>query len=526
MQPASSTTHFDARSFSITFNEFVVLNDADNNIIISPPLQPKPQYSIKGKSLVVRLPDTLQPDITYLFQMHGAVADFTEGNPIGALEYAFSTGSTIDSLSMQGRVLDAYLQKPWQHTVTVMLYRLSAERGWTDSTATRMPPAYVARCDAGGRFSFNHMADGEYRIVAIDDADRNLRYNGNEAVAFLDTVLRPDYRPQTEADSTMADSLALMPTTASSLLTLLISCDSSQTVQRVTKSEFLTPSRIVVTTAAPMQAPRLECSDSLLWQLNEKGDSLQIWVCRPYCDSTVVLLRDSSGLDDTLRLQWRKTMPTRRRVEANGDGDTSIFFTTRFLFGSTVGVFDTLRLLMDNPVVQWTDTAIRLFDLTDSVWSTARLRFDSLALHAWIDTVLPSGHKYQCTLTAGMLTDLWGGHNSQAEATVEVLPEDRYGNIFLNCHDTLPEGMVLQLTDEQGRVFLSQPWPVGQQRMSLRHLAPGKYRIQAFRDMNGDGKWTAGNYWQHRQPEPIYRFEKTLEVRENWDIEEIWQMFR
>lgn len=531
MHPATATTQFDARSFSITFDEFVVLNDVDNNIIISPPLHPKPQYSIKGKSLLVQLPDTLQPNVTYLFQMHGAVADFTEGNRIGALEYAFSTGNTIDSLSMQGRVIDAYQMKPSQRTVTVMLYHLSSGEEWTDSTVTRMAPAYVARCDEEGHFRFNHMADGEYRIIAIDDADRNFRYNGNEAVAFLDTVLRPNYLPtyasdSTHSDSTAADSLVRPTVQPLSNLTLYISCDSSQAVQRVTKSEFVAPSRIVVATAAPMQAPQLTCSDSLVWRINGKGDSLQIWVRRPHCDSTVVMLRDASGIDDTLTLQLRKPAQPRRRVEANGEADTVPSFAARFLFGTTVGVFDTLRLRVDNPVIQSCDTAVRFFDLVDSVWATAGLRFDSLALCAWIDTVLTAGHKYQCTLPAGMLTDLWGSRNSQAETTVEIQSEDRYGNIFLTCRDPLPEGIILQLTNDQDKVLSSQSWPVGQSRIALRHLAPGKYRIQAFHDVNGDGKWTAGNYWLHRQPESIYRFEKTLEVRENWDIEETWQMLR
>lgn len=512
MHPASGTTHFNDRSFSITFNEFVVLNDAENNIIISPPLQPKPQYTLKGKSLVVELPDTLKSDATYLFQMHGAIADFTEGNRIGPLEYAFSTGGTIDILSLQGRVLDAYKDKPYAKTVTVMLYRQQDGVEWDDSTIALQQPDYVARCDEKGAFRFNYIADGQYRIAAIDDADRNLRYNGDEAVAFLDTLIHPTLA----YDSTPSIDTLHPP------LTLLISCDSSQRKQRVTKSDFVGTSHILVTTAAPMLSPQVMSDDSLLWRVNDGGDSLTVWLRRPGCDSTVLILRDTSGLDDTLRLQLRKKK-TGRKHYSNTTADTLAATKVRFLFGQTAGVFDTLFLASDNPIVGCADTALQLLALADSSRHTARLRFDSLGLRAYIDTLLPAG-KYQCTLVAGGLTDLWGGTNSKREASIEVKDADQYGNIILTYRGLLPTNTIVQLTNEQGKVLSTKPWPAETTRLAMEHLAPGKYRIQAFSDLDGNGKWTAGNYWLHRQPETIYHFEKTLQVRENWDIEETWQL--
>ncbi|KWW29510.1 MAG: lipoprotein [bacterium P3] len=517
MHPASATTHFSARTFRINFDEFIVLNDADNNIIVSPPVRPKPQYSVKGKSLVVQLPDTLQPGVTYLFQMHGAVADFTEGNRIGPLEYAFSTGALIDSLSLQGRVVDAYLDKPYGKTVTVMLYRHTADSLWSDSTVTLSPPSYVARCNADGTFRFNYMADGLYRIVAIDDADRNLRYNGNEAVASLDTLLRPVHIPA---------GAAAPPDTSRPGLTLRISCDSSQIVQRVTKSDFVAPGRIVVATAGPMQQPRLLCDDSLVWRLTPGADTLHIWMRRPGCNSTVLRLCDASGLDDTLKLQLRKKTSARRRQADAAPADAEPSFALHFQFGQTAGVFDTLSLTSVNPVVHSSDTALQLLNLADSVRTSLPLRFDSLGLRARIDTVLSAGCKYQLTVPAGALVDLWGGKNAELTASVDIQGEERYGNIFLTCQGPLPPNTVVQLTDEQGRVRLSQPWPDSIPRIAFKNLSPGKYRIQAFGDLDSNGRWTPGSYWLHRQPEPVYRFEKTFDVRENWDIEETWQMLR
>ena len=41
-------------------------------------------------------------------------------------------------------------------------------------------------------------------------------------------------------------------------------------------------------------------------------------------------------------------------------------------------------------------------------------------------------------------------------------------------------------------------------------------------DLNGDGKWTTGDWQLKRQPEPIYYFPAKLNLRANWDFEEIF----
>ena len=46
--PENKTTNFNATGFSISFDEYVVLKDAENNILVSPPLKTKPEYRTKG----------------------------------------------------------------------------------------------------------------------------------------------------------------------------------------------------------------------------------------------------------------------------------------------------------------------------------------------------------------------------------------------------------------------------------------------------------------------------------------------
>lgn len=523
IQPRPGATHFSERSFTIAFDEFVVLNDPDNNIVVSPPLKPKPQYSIRGRRLVVDLPDSLQPNITYLFQMHGAVADFTEGNRIGELEYAFSTGPVIDSLSFEGTVLDAYTCQAPTVPVTVMLYREGDRCSWDDSTVSKVQPDYVARCNGDGSFRFNYLSGGRYRIIAINDADRNLRLNGKEAVAFTDSTITPRFipHPKDSIDSLSVTSDSTVAPVADEGLAwvMLISADSSEHIQRVVKSGFLRKGVVEVVTTMPMEQPAVGCEEAAIWRLSPSRDTLWLWTQSETCDSLLMVLADSSGLFDTLTLQLR----SRRGVPSDAKTQPKTF-DVKWQLPAKTGTFDTLWIQAENPLMVAASDAVTLLDLVDSSRSTCPVALDSGALRAYIDTVLNANRKYQLTIRNGALTDLWGHANAETTVDVELMGTEQYGNIFLTCSGLLPTALVVKLTDEKGRVVRSTAWPEGQRKIAFTNLVPGKYQIEAFSDTDGDGKWTPGNYWKHRQPEAVYRLGKTFDVRENWDIEETWQI--
>lgn len=122
-KPANESRNFNDNEFYIQFDEYVVLKNASENILVSPPMKQKPEFTTKGKGILVKLNDTLQENTTYLFQFKEAIADFTEGNLLPSYEYVFSTGEAMDTMSLGGQVLNARNGKPWKETVTVMAYK-------------------------------------------------------------------------------------------------------------------------------------------------------------------------------------------------------------------------------------------------------------------------------------------------------------------------------------------------------------------------------------------------------------------
>ena len=52
-------------------------------------------------------------------------------------------------------------------------------------------------------------------------------------------------------------------------------------------------------------------------------------------------------------------------------------------------------------------------------------------------------------------------------------------------------------------------------------VSPGQYRIQIYRDLNGDGRYTGGNKLLNRKAEPLYVSPEKIELKPGWDLENI-----
>ena len=154
--PENGTVNFSASNIKITFDEFVVLNNPSENIIISPPLSQQPKYEMKGKTLIINFLDSLIDNSTYNIVFSNGIKDYTEGNLLPIYQYAFSTGESIDSATISGVLLDAETQKPVSN-VLVCLYDYDI-----DSLPFTTLPKYLTKTQTDGSFFFSNINDGQY----------------------------------------------------------------------------------------------------------------------------------------------------------------------------------------------------------------------------------------------------------------------------------------------------------------------------------------------------------------------------
>ena len=217
--PANKTTHFSAPKIFIQFDEFIILNSPNDQIIISPPLEAKPEYSIDHKRLVIDLKgQSLKKNVTYTINFGNAVGDLHENNLVQNLTYVFGTGAVLDSMKIVGKCLEAFNNQPVKKQL-VGLYRID---GFVDSVLYKEKPIYFTRCKLDGSFEINNIPDSNYKVVSFNDENNNLKYNQNEAIGFLnenvsssDTIKRNitlySYKPDPFFPTKLLDTFSVFP---------------------------------------------------------------------------------------------------------------------------------------------------------------------------------------------------------------------------------------------------------------------------------------------------------------------------
>lgn len=498
VSPENRTTNFNGKGFTLETDEYVVLKDVNNQVIISPPMKQFPQITSTGKKIKVVIKDTLQPNTTYLFQFRDAIADNNEGNLLSSFNYVFSTGSNIDSLSFCGTVTDALTGEP-DKKIFVFLYETFGD------SAVASHPAYATKTTDKGHFRFRYLANKKYKIIALDDLDKSYTYNSvAEKVAFRsDTVV-----PYHLADSVKPDYSAFV----------MRSFEQNAEKQRITGSGFLIKGKARITTALPVQNLSVTADSArIFWLPNKTFDTITVWMLDKPADTLTLFVRDSTGLNDTLKLRY-----TKRK-------NSSTVTTSGFMhpnFTNSLPYFDTFRITFTNPIekIKGAATAVYYKTATDSAF--AQFVFDSTTRNK-IKLLIPvkQGEKYDITVFGGRFYDIFGKANDTTHYKTEVTTVEKYGNIILNFEaPDNSEHYVLQLLNDKGKLVAEETF-AGSKKVSFPHLAAGTYRIRAILDENANGKWDSGNYWEHRQAEESRYFEKEIKVRENWDFEETfkWQ---
>lgn len=511
--PANRSTNFTGNSFKITFNEYVVLNSTTDNVLISPPPRTAPTYTLTGKSLVVKLADTLQPNQTYNFAFTNCIKDFTEGNPIPIYNYAFSTGNYIDSFMLKGRVVDALTTKPVSE-VMVMAYRAH-----DDSLPLTTRPDFVTKSSSDGQFEIPNVPAGCYKLFALKDGNKNFLFDrSNEPIAFLHTCV--DAIPIT--DTTRNDSLTKPRTSnpqSDCILRLFEEADTLQAFSKIQNKEMGKYELIYRNKVNNVQARFLSHNAVDYFQIVE--DKTITWFCKDSVKDTLyVEVIVNENCCDTLKL-----LPFKKKEQRGRRTDKGEFL--KVTAQQAGELYKPLVLHFSYPV-RPADSIPALFITknkraeNDTTYITLTVA-DSFVHEITLPLRLEEKVSYQLILADSLL---WGYNNLPNDSVkidfVAKTTKD-YGALRMSYLIPDTTNYVVQLLDSKDAVIDERHLRESQE-VFYNHLAVGEYKIKVIADSNGDGKWTTGNYKQQMLPEQIIYFPKSIYIRGNWELEEQFEI--
>lgn len=184
--PADSSTRVTARTIQLFFDEYIEVQQGQDNLLVSPLPTIAPVVESKLRDLTVKLKDSLLPNTTYSIDFGNTVKDFTEGNIAKGLRYVFSTGAYLDSLELYGRVQLAETGKV-DSTLIVILHKDE-----TDSALIKSKPYYLSKLDREGRFRFRNLPPDRFYMYALKDEGGARRLTKNsQLMAFTDEPIYP-----------------------------------------------------------------------------------------------------------------------------------------------------------------------------------------------------------------------------------------------------------------------------------------------------------------------------------------------
>jgi Bacterial Ig-like domain len=170
---SSMQTNFKQRSFELTFDEWVKLDNVAKQVVVTPPLEHTPDVKLKKRTVTFSFDEkeVLRDSATYVINFGDAIKDLNESIPAKNLRFVFSTGDYIDSLSVEGKVIDAFSGEPVKE-VTVMLYD-----NLSDSVVYNERPFYLSKTSESGTFKIENVRADTFKVFVLEDKNFNYLFD-------------------------------------------------------------------------------------------------------------------------------------------------------------------------------------------------------------------------------------------------------------------------------------------------------------------------------------------------------------
>ena len=564
-EPELGTLEFHGKRIEITFNEYIQLNDLASNLLMSPPQQTPPDVKARGKRLIVLFQDTLRDSTTYTIDFGDAVCDYTEKNPIHGFNFYFSTGTEIDTLEYIGRVFNAENLNPLSG-ISVGIHRDMA-----DSAFETQPFLRLARTDSAGVFRIGNIHPGTYRLYAVNDISRDYRLTVSEALAFADEpihVTAHTHAPQPK-DSTalpalpdslpaLPDSLHALPAPRSPLhahhapLPVLFLFEEAQQklyLQRTQREQqhFIqlifssAPDSLLSWRVLPPSAVDSTHNDSawlnptpyIFARPSLHRDTMTFWLT-----DSLAILQDTILLEtryrrtdslyqlewfiDTLRAVYRAPRLNSKAQEAKAREERNRRLTLKTNARTAFEIYDTLRLTCTTPLTSILRDSIHLMEKKDTSFIPVPFTiapYDTLPMELLFMADLQPGTQYELRLDSGALHDVYGTTHIKANYPLKVKTKEDYSTLTVLLTPFNARARIQVLNNKD---IVVREKPASETGTLFEYLKPDSYYLRLYLDLNGDGKWTTGNWKHKQQPEPVYYFPEKIQTKSNWDFEQAW----
>ena len=485
--PPNRTLNFTGNKISLFFDEYVVIDNITQKLIITPEADNPYSFKQKGTSVELNFKKKFEDSTTYTLNFGDAIKDYAEKNPAKNLKLVFSTGSSLDSGRVYGTVKDLRSNKPLFDAL-VGLYPIS-----DTLNIVKQKPFYFSRTDSSGHFSIENAQIKDYKLFAIDDKNRNLLYNAkDERIGFLPKPINAG------SDSLTYD------------VSLFLSDNTPFRVQRtIPKVNNYT---VVFNKGIEKVDVNFMNKDTLPYVV-ENNQQLKFFNIQPHPDTTYIRMTvtDSLGTsaEDTIKVSFLQQRGKDRQKDPFTM--TSIPAQNKPLSK----VFD-YELLLSKPVSFIDDKSIQLISdsLTKEPLSNFRWSWNKYHNQIKISAKSSAKDSIKWDIPKGSLISIEGDTLAKMLIKHKVLNEEDYGLLRGSVNGADTTHFIVELVDQEYKILQS----LYTTPFTFRNIPQGNYFLRLIIDTNNNRRWDTGLPSENRQPEKIYYFPDKLLIKANFEI--------
>ncbi len=498
--PRDGQKNFKNDVIELTFDELIKLKDPKEEILITPSPGKNTKFTAKKNKVLIEPEFPWQENTTYSISFRDGIQDLTEGNPAENLRLAFSTGETIDSLSIEGSIGEIFSEKI-PDRITVALYQSDTFNIYNHS------PTYFTKSNKEGTFSIRNLKGGEYYIYAFDDKNKNLKVESKtEKFGYISKPILLDKD---------VDSLSINLVNVDARPPAITSIRNTDKTTLVRFNKFIDSLNI-----------NLESQPQVIYSYGDAQNELIFYQAFPRQDSLKVKLfvQDSvlQKLDTTFFIKYSETkMPTEtfriKELTENYNAATKEYNHVLSYNKPLTSInYDSIYIKTDSlNSINLTKENVILDTLHHkaSIKVIVEVKPDTLTRERGLKPFNP-------ILRYGKGAFISIELDSSKTITKNIVPikEDDTGMVTAKV-ETNEKNYLIEIITTENTVIDKVYNPT---EITFKFLKPRDYKIRILIDTNGNGKWDAGNFEKGIEPEKIifYKSEEgkySFPIRANWE---------
>lgn len=481
--PRNYTKEFKGTSVELIFDEFIKIKDQSSSVLISPEPEKQTEIKVNKKSIHISFKSPLLPNTTYSINFGNSIIDYNEGNAYKNFRFVFSTGKKIDSLRITGHVSDP-LDTTSKKDVYVILHKAG-----DDSAIVKKKPMLYTSTDNEGNFELSNIAPGNYSIYALEEANKNKKYDAaNESIAFLNKPIH------------------LIKDTTGIVLYLFKENNEKLKVlnKKIAGGIFkLLLNEPIDSLDFKLLSPAIPGKKYFV-EKRIQGDSVLIWLPRSDLDSV------KAGIYKNGKL----LLQVSQNNYVKGKKDHKFIILDNLINGLKTPARP-YELTMAEPIdtLQPDNIVLKEDSLKVSpdsiVYNKEKVR--SYAVYYPWET----GRKYSVSIKAASLTSIYDNKNLPYQRSFTAGSERNYGTLILNIVVPHKSSYLVELMSD-GFKLLETRRITNNTLLTYRYLEPGKYRFRVIYDKNNNGRYDTGNLMKKLQSEKIIN-SKEISIRSNFE---------